>query len=218
VATTWREILRPSWRAGRSRAWDGWQLRLSVGPGQVVSMTLTWDATLFNGTPDQAWDCVFFGTPGSPSGGNDLGQPYDTVEKPATIEPFVTSLTVQAAWAGKDVCDRGRASGNPANGNPDGTDESRSVLLLGHCDRRPRGRALAGSPRPPGTCHRWPGRRAGRCSAQAVPEWVKAGFSPVVMADRMASCYAQVPGERPAPHWPPVLGRIGSARRGPRPG
>jgi hypothetical protein len=103
---------------------------LSVPVGQTISVTLNWDPTLFRGTPDQAWDCVFFGTPGQLGGGNDLGQPYDTFEKPATVDPFATSFTVQATWAGKYVCDRGRVSGQAATGNPAGTDKSNQFCFL----------------------------------------------------------------------------------------
>ena len=84
---------------------------LALDIGQTVSVRLYWAPSLFQGTPDQAWDCVYFGQPGT-LGGTDLGPPYDTSEKPASADPFTTSFTAQATWSGKYVCDRGLVSGN----------------------------------------------------------------------------------------------------------
>jgi hypothetical protein len=83
---------------------------LNVNIGQTVSVSISWWSGLFQGTPSQAWDCVFYGQSGK-LGGADLGTPPDTFEKPATANPFVTSFTAQSAWAGKTVCDRGLVQG-----------------------------------------------------------------------------------------------------------
>jgi LPXTG-motif cell wall-anchored protein len=95
---------------------------LTAKPGDVVSVTIGWDPSIFTGTPDQAWDCVYFGQPPN-LGGTDLGQPFDTFEKPASMEPFTTSFTVQSSWSGQTVCDRGRVSGQ-ATGGLDGGQKS----------------------------------------------------------------------------------------------
>jgi hypothetical protein len=83
---------------------------LNINIGQTVSVSISWNSSLFKSTPDQAWDCVFYGQSGK-LGGTDLGTPPDTSEKPASANPFVTSFTAQSAWAGKTVCDRGLVQG-----------------------------------------------------------------------------------------------------------
>ncbi|HEV2309215.1 MAG TPA: neocarzinostatin apoprotein domain-containing protein [Acidimicrobiia bacterium] len=101
---------------------------LTAKSGDTVSVTIGWSTSLFKGNAEQVWDCVYFGSPPG-LGGTDLGQPYDTFEKPATTEPFVTSFVVHAAWAGQDVCDRGRVSGMPT-GSFDGTQKSNQFCFF----------------------------------------------------------------------------------------
>jgi hypothetical protein len=109
---------------------------LTLNPGQTVSVALTWAPSLFEHTPDQVWDCVFFGEPGR-LGGEDLGSPYDTFQRPATADPFVTSFTAQAAWAGRTVGDRGRVVGDREDdvraaweGSDDGTFRSNQFCFF----------------------------------------------------------------------------------------
>ncbi len=83
---------------------------LTVNAGQTVSVTISWGSGVFQGTPESAWDCVYFGTPPS-LGGKDVGVPYDTDEKPASADPFKTSFVVPSAWTGKTICDRGIVTG-----------------------------------------------------------------------------------------------------------
>ena len=108
---------------------------LTLNPGQTVGVTLSWAPSLFDGTPDEAWDCVFLGEPGT-LGGTDLDQPrahhrrgrhrghgrggfhlHDTFERPATADPFMTSFTARAAWSGRTVCDRGQVLGRAEGEN-----------------------------------------------------------------------------------------------------
>ena len=101
---------------------------LTAKAGDTVGVAVGWNPSTFQGAPDQAWDCVYFGSPPT-LGGTDLGQPYDTFEKPASAEPFATSFVVQPAWAGQTVCDRGRVSGMPT-GSFDATQKSNQFCFF----------------------------------------------------------------------------------------
>ncbi len=100
---------------------------LTVTPGDVVNVTISWSAWALHGAPAQVTDCLYVGRPPT-LGGANLGASFDKAAAASSAAPFTTSFTVLGKWEGETVCDRGKASGAP--GEWGGTVESNQFCFF----------------------------------------------------------------------------------------
>ena len=99
---------------------------LTVTPGDVVNVTISWSAWAPRCTV-QVTDCLYVGRPPT-LGGANLGASFDKADAVSFTAPFTTSFTVLGRWEGETVCDRGKASG--ALGEWGGTVESNQFCFF----------------------------------------------------------------------------------------